>query len=136
MYSTAAYLIAAGVALVLSMLPKFGALIATIPPGVLGGAGTVLYGMIGMLGVRIWVQNRVDFSNPVNLNTAAVALIVAIANFTWKIGDMSSRASRWAPPRRWRSTTHAPDLEAARHEPGGGVARVGAVGFGTGGRRR
>ena len=88
-YSTAAYLIAAGVALVLSMLPKFGALIATIPPGVLGGAGTVLYGMIGMLGVRIWVQNRVDFSNPVNLNTAAVALIVAIANFTWKIGDMS-----------------------------------------------
>jgi len=88
-YSTAAYIIAAGVALVLSMLPKFGALIATIPPGVLGGAGTVLYGMIGMLGVRIWVQNRVDFSNPVNLNTAAVALIVAIANFTWKIGDMS-----------------------------------------------
>ena len=88
-YSTAAYLIAAGVALILSLLPKFGALIATIPPGVLGGAGTVLYGMIGMLGVRIWVQNRVDFSNPVNLNTAAVALIVAIANFTWKIGDMS-----------------------------------------------
>ena len=88
-YSTAAYIIAAAVALILSMLPKFGALIATIPPGVLGGAGTVLYGMIGMLGVRIWVQNRVDFSNPVNLNTAAVALIVAIANFTWKIGDMS-----------------------------------------------
>lgn len=88
-YSTAAYIIAAGVALVLSMLPKFGALIATIPPGVLGGAGTVLYGMIGMLGVRIWVQNRVDFSNPVNLNTAAVALIVAIANFTWTIGTIS-----------------------------------------------
>ena len=88
-YSTAAYIIAAAVALVLSMLPKFGALIATIPPGVLGGAGTVLYGMIGMLGVRIWVQNRVDFSNPVNLNTAAVALIVAIANFTWNVGGMS-----------------------------------------------
>ncbi len=88
-YSTAAYIIAAAVALILSMLPKFGALIATIPPGVLGGAGTVLYGMIGMLGVRIWVQNRVDFSNPVNLNTAAVALIVAIANFTWNVGGMS-----------------------------------------------
>ena len=88
-YSTAAYIVAACFALVLSMLPKFGALIATIPPGVLGGAGTVLYGMIGMLGVRIWVQNRVDFSNPVNLNTAAVALIVAIANFTWVVGDMT-----------------------------------------------
>jgi len=69
-YSTAAYVVAAGVAFVLSLMPKFGAVIATIPDGVLGGAGTVLYGMIGMLGVRIWVQNRVDFSDPVNLNTA------------------------------------------------------------------
>ena len=66
-----------------------GALIATLPPGVLGGAGTVLYGMIGMLGVRIWVQNRVDFANPVNLNTAAIALIVAIADFTWNISGMT-----------------------------------------------
>ena len=38
--------------------------------------------MIGMLGVRIWVQNRVDFSDPVNLNTAAVSMVVAIANYT------------------------------------------------------
>lgn len=87
-YSTAAYVIAAFVALGLSMFPKFGELVATIPPGVLGGAATVLYGMIGMLGVRIWVQNRVDFSDPVNLNTAAVAMVLAIANYTWHWGDM------------------------------------------------
>ena len=54
----------------------------------LGGAATILYGMIGMLGVRIWVQNKVDFSDPVNLNTAAIAMVVAIANFTWHWGDM------------------------------------------------
>lgn len=70
------------------MFPKFGQIIATIPPGVLGGAATILYGMIGMLGVRIWVQNKVDFSDPVNLNTAAIAMVVAIANFTWHWGDM------------------------------------------------
>ena len=87
-YSTAAYVVAAIVALGLSMFPKFGQIIATIPPGVLGGAATILYGMIGMLGVRIWVQNRVDFSDPVNLNTAAIAMVVAIANFTWHWGDM------------------------------------------------
>ena len=87
-YSSAAYLIAAFTALALSMMPKFGAVIATIPPGVLGGAATVLYGMIGLLGVRIWVQNQVDFSNPVNLNTAAVALIIGIANFTWAPGGL------------------------------------------------
>ncbi len=88
-YSSAAYLIAAVTAIALSMMPKFGAIISTIPPGVLGGAATVLYGMIGLLGVRIWVQNKVDFSNPVNLNTAAVALIVGIANYTWvvKVGS-------------------------------------------------
>jgi uracil-xanthine permease len=88
-YSTAAYWVAAGGALLLSMSPKFGALVATIPAGVLGGATTVLYGMIGILGARIWVQNRVDFSDPVNLTTAAVALVVGIANVTWSPGDLS-----------------------------------------------
>ncbi len=87
-YSTAAYLVAGLTALGLSLIPKFGAAIATIPPGVLGGAATVLYGMIGMLGVRIWVQNRVDFSDPVNLNTAAIALVLGIANYTLVVGGL------------------------------------------------
>lgn len=88
-YSTAAYWVAGATGLVLSLSPKFGALIATIPGGVLGGAGTVLYGMIGVLGARIWVQNKVDFSDPVNLTTVAVALIVGIADYTWVVGDMT-----------------------------------------------
>ena len=88
-YSTAAYWVAAATALVLSMSPKFGALIATIPGGVLGGATTVLYGMIGILGARIWVQNKVNFSDPVNLTTAAIALVVGIADYTWSVGDVT-----------------------------------------------
>ena len=87
-YSTAAYFVAGIAALVLSFSPKFGELIATVPVGVLGGAATLLYGMIGVLGVRIWVQNKVDFSNNINLTTAAVALIVGIADFTWEIGNL------------------------------------------------
>ena len=55
----------------------------------LGGAATMLYGMIGILGVKIWVQNKVNFSNPVNLTTAAVALIIGIADYTWTIGDLT-----------------------------------------------
>ena len=86
-YSTAAYWVAACVALLLSFSPKFGELIATIPAGVLGGAGVVLYGMIGLLGVRIWIQNRVDFGNPIALTTAAVALVIGIADFTWQAGE-------------------------------------------------
>ncbi|MDR0435478.1 MAG: NCS2 family nucleobase:cation symporter [Propionibacteriaceae bacterium] len=82
-YSTAVYWVAGFVALALSLIPKFGAAINTIPAGVLGGAGTVLYGMIGMLGARIWVENHIDFGKSVNLMTAAVALIAGIANFTF-----------------------------------------------------
>ena len=88
-YSTAAYWVAGIVAILLSLFPKFGALIATVPAGVLGGAGVVLYGMIGILGVRIWVQNQVNFSNPINLSTAGVALVIGIADFTWVIGDLT-----------------------------------------------
>lgn len=88
-YSTAAYMVAGLAGLGLSMMPKFGAAIATIPVGVLGGAGTVLYGLIGVLGARIWVQNKVDFSNPINLYTAAIALVVGIANYTWVVGDVA-----------------------------------------------
>ncbi|GAA1806291.1 nitrate reductase [Planosporangium flavigriseum] len=87
-YSTAVYWVAGVVALLLGLSPKFGALINTIPPGVLGGATVVLYGLIGVLGARIWVQARVDFANPANLMTAAVALIIGIADFSWKIGNL------------------------------------------------
>ena len=88
-YSTAAYWVAAIFAIALSLFPAFGAAIATVPAGVLGGAATVLYGMIGMLGVRIWSENRVDFSNQINLTTAAVALIVGIADYTWEFSGVS-----------------------------------------------
>ncbi|MDQ0278348.1 uracil-xanthine permease [Arthrobacter silviterrae] len=87
-YSTAAYYVAGAAALLLSFSPKFGELIATVPVGVLGGAATLLYGMIGVLGVRIWVQNKVDFSNNINLTTAAVALIIGVADFTWNAGQL------------------------------------------------
>lgn len=87
-YSTAAYWVAAFGALVLSLSPKFGALIASVPEGVLGGVTTMLYGMIGILGARIWVQAKVNFSDPVNLATAAVPLVIGIAGFTWTAGDL------------------------------------------------
>lgn len=85
-YSTAAYWVAGSVAILLAFLPKFGALISTIPAGVSGGAGIVLYGMIGIMGARLWVQNQVDFSNPINLMTAGSGLIIAIANPVLTLG--------------------------------------------------
>ena len=82
-YSTAAYIVAGLTALALGLIPKFGALIVSIPVGVLGGATIVLYGLIAALGGRIWVENHVDFKNPVNLFPIAIGLIIGSANLTW-----------------------------------------------------
>ena len=86
-YSTAAYYVAAIVAILLGLVPKFGAVINATPGGVLGGITVVLYGMIGLLGAKIWKENRVDFSNPVNLVPIAAGIICAIGNVTMPFGS-------------------------------------------------
>lgn len=88
-YSTAAYWVAGAFAVLLGLSPKVGAVINTIPAGVLGGVTTALYGLIGIIGVKIWMDNRVDFAKPTNQLTAATALIVAIAPFTFTVGSVS-----------------------------------------------
>jgi uracil-xanthine permease len=86
-YSTAAYYIAALVAILFGLSPKFGAVISATPGGVLGGITVVLYGMIGLLGAKIWHENGVDFGNPINLVPVAAGVIIAIGNTTLRISD-------------------------------------------------
>jgi uracil-xanthine permease len=86
-YSTAAYYVAALVAILLGFCPKFGAIVDATPGGVLGGITVILYGMIGLLGVKIWVENRVDFANPVNLVPLAAGIIAGIGGVTLKFTD-------------------------------------------------
>ncbi|MFT3797795.1 uracil-xanthine permease family protein [Microbacterium sp.] len=88
-YSTAAYWVAGSIAVLLAFSPKVGALLFTIPGGVIGGVTTALYGLIGVIGMKIWVDNHVDFSRPVNQFTVAVSFVVAIANFTMDLGQLS-----------------------------------------------
>ncbi|MBA3252174.1 MAG: nitrate reductase [Geodermatophilaceae bacterium] len=91
-YSTAAYYVAALVAVLFGLCPKFGALIAATPGGVLGGITVVLYGMIGLLGAKIWKENRVDFANPINLIPLAAGIVIAIGNVTLQVTDDFSLA--------------------------------------------
>lgn len=86
-YSTLAYGIAGVGAILLSLSPKLGAVLSSVPAGVLGGAGVALYGMIGLLGARIWIENRVNFSDPTNLFIAAAAMVIGIADVTYVNGD-------------------------------------------------
>ncbi len=84
-YSTAAYFVAALIAILFGLSPKFGALVASTPGGVLGGITVVLYGMIGLLGAKIWKENNVDFANPINLVPVAAGIILGIGNTALKI---------------------------------------------------
>jgi xanthine/uracil permease len=88
-YSSLVFVIAAIVAIVMGFSPKFGALIGTIPAPVLGGLSIVLFGLIAATGARIWVQNRVDFSNSRNLITAAVALTLGAGDLVINFGEFS-----------------------------------------------
>ncbi|MEJ7794449.1 MAG: solute carrier family 23 protein [Nocardioides sp.] len=86
-YSTAAYYVAAAVAILLGLCPKFGAIVNATPGGVLGGITLVLYGMIGLVGAKIWVENHVDFGDPVNLVGLAAGIIAGVGNVSLVITD-------------------------------------------------
>lgn len=88
-YSTAVFLVAALLAVLLGFSPKFGALIQAIPLPVMGGVSIVVFGLIAIAGAKIWVDNRVDFSQNKNLIVAAITLILGTGEFTLKFGDFA-----------------------------------------------
>ncbi len=88
-YSTIVFVVAAIIAIGLGFSPKFGALIETIPGPVLGGVSIVVFGLIAVTGARIWVANRVDFSDNRNLIVAAVTLVLGAGDFSLKFGGFA-----------------------------------------------
>jgi hypothetical protein len=148
-YSTAAYYVAGVVAIAFGLIPKFGALVAATPGGVLGGITVVLYGMIGLLGAKIWIENRVDFANPINLVPIGAGIILAVGPVGHQISDdftlegialgtivllAGYHLLRWLAPEHMRATLDSPAGyeggtgmalgDAGRHE-----ASLGEVGF-------
>ncbi|WP_312564998.1 solute carrier family 23 protein [Comamonas sp.] len=88
-YSTAVFMVAAVLAVLLGFSPKFGALIQAIPLPVMGGVSIVVFGLIAIAGAKIWVDNKVDFSDTKNLIVAAITLILGTGEFTLKFGDFA-----------------------------------------------
>ncbi|MDQ7825273.1 MAG: solute carrier family 23 protein [Candidatus Eremiobacteraeota bacterium] len=76
-YSTYNFVAAAVIAIILGLCPKFGAAIQSIPEPVLGGITLILYGLITLMGVKIWVDAGIDFYEQKNLLVAGTSLIVA-----------------------------------------------------------
>ena len=88
-YSTAVFVVAALIAVLLGFSPKFGALIQAIPLPVMGGVSIVVFGLIAVAGAKIWVDNRVDFSDNKNLLVAAITLVLGTGDFTLKFGQFA-----------------------------------------------
>ncbi len=88
-YSTAVFLVAGLIAVLLGFSPKFGALIQAIPLPVMGGVSIVVFGLIAVAGAKIWVDNKVDFSDNKNLLVAAITLMLGTGDFTLKFGQFT-----------------------------------------------
>ena len=88
-YSTAMFVVAALIAVLLGFSPKFGALIQAIPLPVMGGVSIVVFGLIAIAGAKIWVDNRVDFTRNSNLIVAAVTLVLGTGDYTLKFGQFA-----------------------------------------------
>lgn len=86
-YSTTIFVVAGVFAILLGLSPKFGAIIYSIPPALLGGASIVVFGLITIAGIKIWQDNKVDFSQNHNLIIGAVTLIMGAGNFSLKLGQ-------------------------------------------------
>jgi uracil-xanthine permease len=85
-YSTLLFAVTSCVSILLGFSPKFGALVLSMPGPVIGGLSIVLFGLIAAMAGRIWGENKVDFANPRNLITVAVALTAGAGDLTLKLG--------------------------------------------------
>lgn len=77
------------------------------PAGVLDGVTTLLYGMIGMVGIRIWVENKVNFDKPLNVMVAAITMIIAIGQFAFAFSGISFNGIAIGTDRHPRAPTTA-----------------------------
>ena len=83
--------LAAIFAICLGFLGKFTALVSTIPNAVLGGVSLLLYGFIAVNGLKVLIQNKVDFNKTKNVIIASSMLVLGLGGATISIilGDLS-----------------------------------------------
>ncbi|MDU1708615.1 MAG: solute carrier family 23 protein, partial [Anaerococcus vaginalis] len=81
-----------GAAAIISILMAFvgplAALIQTIPGDVIGGVTFLLYGMIGTSGIRLLVDQKVDYSKSINLILTSTIFIAGLSGLSIKFGSI------------------------------------------------
>ena len=80
---------AAVLSIICSFVGPLAALIQTIPGPVIGGISFLLYGMIGTSGLRILVDNQVDYSKNRNMVLTSVIFVVGLSGVTLSLGNVA-----------------------------------------------
>ena len=80
--------VAAVAALVLSLVPKFSALIASIPLPVVGGISILLFGMIAGIGIKSLVDHQVDLGDPKVLIIVSTMLVLGLGDAQVAVGPV------------------------------------------------
>ncbi|MGE5315453.1 MAG: uracil permease [Acidobacteriota bacterium] len=79
---------AAVIAILLSGIGKVAAAIQSIPTAVMGGISLLLYGVIASSGIRMLVDQKVDFSKSANMVLAAVTFVIGVSGAAITIGTV------------------------------------------------
>ena len=79
---------AAVIAIVMSFIGKISALLSSIPTPVIGGISIALFGVIASSGLKILVENKIDFDNKKNLLIASVILVSGIGGLTLQVAGL------------------------------------------------
>ncbi|NPA45486.1 MAG: uracil-xanthine permease [Chlorobi bacterium] len=79
--------IAATFAIILAFIPKFTAIIETIPTPVIGGISILLFGMISSIGIKNMIDAKVDFTNPKIIIVSSVMLVLGLGGAVFELGE-------------------------------------------------
>ena len=79
---------AAVISIIMAFFGPLAAIIQTIPGNVIGGVTFLLYGMIGTSGIRLLVDQKVDYSKSINLVLTSVIFIAGLSGLSLKFGSI------------------------------------------------
>jgi uracil-xanthine permease len=88
-YSARTFVVAGMFAILLGLSPKFGAIVHTVPIAIIGGLAFIVFGLISATAIRIWVQDRTDFTKTSNLLPVGIALVIGAGNLSISFGSLT-----------------------------------------------
>ena len=80
---------AAAIAVLMSFVGKLAALVRSIPVPVMGGVCILLFGVIAAAGIRMLIEQRVDYTRSRNLILTSVVLVAGVSGASITIGTVA-----------------------------------------------